>query len=138
MKFLDDYVGLAPWFLRLAFASVFLFHGLQKVLASGPYNMMVVQQGMPAPVFYLVTFAEVAAGAGVLLGPFMNDLITRLSGLAAAPVMLGAIFMVHLKNGWSFMNNGIEFPTIMLLLALYFLVAGNQGGSGEPVEVDVN
>lgn len=67
----------------------------------------------------------------------MNDLITRLSGLVAAPVMLGAMFMVHLKNGWSFMNNGIEFPTVMFLLALYFLVAGNRGGSGEPVNVDV-
>jgi putative oxidoreductase len=125
MTFLDRYSHLAHWFLRLAFASVFLFHGLQKVVVAGPYNMMVGKMGMPAPVFYLVTFAEVAAGAGVLLGGFTNSLITRLSGLAAAPVMIGAIVIVHAPNGWSFMNNGIEFPVVLLLMSLYFLLAGN-------------
>lgn len=129
MNFLDGFSGKAHWFGRIAFASVFLYHGITKVLSigaeQGAYAMMVGKMGMPAPVFFLVTFAEVAAGAGVLIGAFSGNLITRLSGLAAAPVMIGAIFMVHLKNGWSFLNNGVEFPFVMLMLALYFLVAGN-------------
>jgi len=126
MDFLDEYRAAGPWFLRIAFASVFLYHGLQKLAAAGPYDMMVGKMGMPAPVFYLVTFAEVAAGAGVLLGPFMGSLVTRLAGLAAAPVMVGAIVIVHAPNGWSFMNNGVEFQVVLLLMALYFLVAGND------------
>ncbi len=95
---------------------------------------------MPAPVFYLVTFAEVAGGVGVLVGPLTSSPITRLAGLAAAPVMLGAIFIVHLPHGWSFMNDGpggIEFPTVLLLMSLYYLVAGIVGLSGGPVEVNV-
>ena len=138
MTFLDDYAPAAHWFVRLAFASVFLFHGLQKALMSGPYEMMVGKMGMPAPVFYLVTFAEVAAGAGVLVGPFMSDLITRLAGLAGAPVMLGAIFIVHLPHGWSFMNEGpggIEFPAVLFLLSLYFLLVGNRT-PGSAVQVE--
>jgi len=138
MKFLDDYAGVGAWFIRLAFAAVFLFHGLQKALMAGPYDMMVGTMGMPAPVFYLVTFAEVAAGAGVLVGPFTSSLITRLAGLAGVPVMLGAIFIVHRPHGWSFMNEGpggIEFPTVLFLMSLYFLLVGNRTIGDNPSEI---
>lgn len=126
MNFLDSQVGWAHWLLRLALGSVFLFHGIGKVATSGAYNMMVVKQGMPEPVFWLVTFAEIAGGAGIIIGGISTDLITRLSGLAIAPVMIGAIFLVHLENGWSFMNNGVEFQVVLLLIALYFLIVGNN------------
>lgn len=129
MNFLDDYAGYGHWLLRLAFASVFLFHGLQKALTAGPYDMMVGKMGMPAPVFWLVTLAEVAGGAFVLLGGVTNDLVTRLAGLVIVPVMAGAIFIVHLPHGWSFMDpngpGGVEFPVVLLLMALYFLMVGN-------------
>lgn len=125
MDFLDEYAGKAPGLLRLALASVFLFHGIQKLVASGPYDMMVGKMGMPGPVFWLVTLAEVAGGALILFGGLINSLATRLGALAIIPVMIGAIVMVHAQNGWSFMNNGMEFQVVLLLVALYFLIAGN-------------
>lgn len=132
MDFLDDYAAKAPGLLRLALASVFLFHGIQKLVASGPYDMMVGKMGMPGPVFWLVTLAEVAGGALILFGGLINSLATRLGALAIIPVMIGAIVMVHAQNGWSFMNNGMEFQVVLLLVALYFLIAGNTapGHSG--------
>lgn len=132
MDFLDEYAGKAPGLLRLALASVFLFHGIQKLVASGPYDMMVGKMGMPGPVFWLVTLAEVAGGALILFGGLINSLATRLGALAIIPVMIGAIVMVHAQNGWSFMNNGMEFQVVLLLVALYFLIAGNTapGHSG--------
>lgn len=133
MTFLGRYSNYAHWLLRLALASVFLFHGIQKVVLSGPYEMMVGKMGMPGPVFWLVTFAEVAGGAGIIVGGLGSDLITRLSGLAIAPTMIGAIVIVHAPNGWSFMNDGMEFQVVLLLIALYFLIVGNNTPEAEGV-----
>ncbi len=88
--------------------------------------------GLPAPVAALVTFAELAGGTGIIVGAFTHDLITRLAGLAIAPVMLGAILMVHWPR-WNFMAaegfpaGGMEFQVVVLLTALFFLVTGNAG-----------
>ena len=92
--------------------------------------------GLPTAVAGLVTFAELAGGVGILVGAFTSDLITRLSALAVAPVMLGAIFMVHWGR-WNFTPaegfpmGGMEFQVVVLLTALYFLVMGNAGLSRE-------
>ena len=124
---LDSLKPYAHWLLRIALASVFLYHGFGKVVNLGGFVEMT---GLPMPVAALVTFAEVAGGAGIIIGAFTNDLITRLAGLAIVPVMLGAIFMNHWGQ-WSFLASethpmgGIEFQTVLLLIALYFLVVGN-------------
>ena len=43
--------------------------------------------------------------------------------------MLGAIFIVHIKNGWNFgapNGGGVEFQTLLLVVALLFLLKGNS------------
>ncbi len=89
---LDSLKPHAHWLLRIGLAGVFVFHGIGKAMALGGFSQMM---GLPIPVAALVTFAELAGGVGIIVGAFTNDLITRLAGLAIAPVMLGAIFMVH-------------------------------------------
>ncbi len=129
---LDSLKPYAHWLLRIALASVFLYHGILKVIALGGFVEM---SGLPMPVAALVAFAEVAGGAGIIVGAFTNDLITRLAALAIIPVMLGAIFMVHWGQ-WNFLVSeshpmgGIEFQTVVLLIALYFLIMGNAADSG--------
>ncbi len=88
--------------------------------------------GLPIPVAALVTFAELAGGVGIIVGAFTNDLITRLAGLAIAPVMLGAIFMVHwgrwgFEPAEGFPMGGMELQVVVLFTALFFLVMGNAG-----------
>jgi len=119
----------AHWLLRIGFAGVFLFHGIGKIMAFGGFSQMM---GLPTPVAALVTLAEVAAGVGIIIGAFTNDLITRLAGLAVVPVLLGAIFMVHWGR-WNFTPaegfpmGGMEFQVVLLLMALFFIVMGNAG-----------
>lgn len=126
---LDSLRPNAHWLLRISLASVFLFHGVGKAANIAGFSQM---SGLPTAVAALVTFAELAAGVGIIVGAFKSDLITRLSGLAAAPVLLGAIFMVHWGR-WSFTPaegfpmGGMEFQVVLLLIALYFLVMGNAG-----------
>ncbi len=130
---LDSLKPHAHWLLRIGFAGVFLFHGIGKVMMFGGFSQMM---GLPTPVAALVTLAEVAAGVGIIVGAFTNDLITRLAGLAVVPVLLGAIFMVHWGR-WNFTPaegfpmGGMEFQVVLLLTALYFLVMGNGTDSSQ-------
>jgi len=117
----------AHWLLRIAFATVFLFHGAGKVASvSGFAEMM----NLSLPVAWLVTFAEVAAGIGLIVGAFGREIITRLAAMAGVPVLIGAIAMVHWPR-WSFTPadgfpvGGMEFQVVLLLIALYFLIVGN-------------
>ncbi len=128
---LDSLKPHAHWLLRIGLAGVFLFHGIFKVMDFGGFSQMM---GLSTPVAALVTLAEVAGGAGIIVGAFTNDLITRLAGLAMVPVLLGAIVMVHGPR-WSFTPaegfpmGGMEFQVVLLFTALYFLVMGNAGSS---------
>ncbi len=130
---LDSLKPHAHWLLRIGFAGVFLFHGIGKVMMFGSFSQMM---GLPTAVAALVPLAEVAGGVGIIVGAFTNDLITRLAGLAIAPIMLGAIFMVHWGR-WDFSPaegfpmGGMEFQVVLLLTALYFLVMGNGTGSSQ-------
>lgn len=94
---------------------------------------MAGMMGLSVPVWYVVGAAEIAGGAGFIVGGLLagsnGTLITRLSGLAIIPVMLGAIFMVHWGQ-WGFMPSethpagGMEFQVLILAVAFYALVTG--------------
>ena len=122
----------ADWLLRAAFAGVFLFHGISKFLdlEAGSERM-----GLPVVVWAVVAAAEVAGGAGALAGRLLpgraGDAVTRLSGLAVAPVLIGAVAMVHWGR-WSFVPTeshpmgGMEFQVVLLALALSLVARGNR------------
>jgi putative oxidoreductase len=119
----------AHWLLRLSVAAVFLYHGFPKLQDLAAFAEM---GGLPIWVAALVALAEVGGGLGLIAGAaFKKDWLTRLSGLAITPVMLGAIFMVHWGQ-WSFMATethpmgGIEFQVVLLSVALYFFFTGNS------------
>ena len=121
---------LAPWLIRLPFAAVFLYHGTGKL---GAPAEMATAMSAPVLMIVMVGLAEVLAGLGAIVGGIQGfakrDLVTRLAGLAAAPVMLGAIAMVHWPQ-WSFAPSeshpmgGMEFQVTMLCIAIYFMVTG--------------
>jgi putative oxidoreductase len=113
------------WLLRIALSSVLLFHGIGKVTMgidgfAAMFNLNIIAA-------YLATFAELAGGVGILVGGFKNPRIGKFSitqwgTLAATPVILGAIILVHAPNGYSFMNNGWEFQSVLLLLTGYLFL----------------
>lgn len=118
------------WLLRIALASVFLFHGINKFMGGGVAGFANMME-LPLVIAYLVAIAEILGGIGILAGPFINGIITRLAAVAMIPVLLGAIIMVHLGR-WHFMATdshpmgGMEFQVVLLLLAVFFLVRGND------------
>lgn len=67
----------AHWLLRIALASVFLFHGIEKILdLAGTAQMMDIMF-----MAVLAAVLETGGGAFILLGGAGYDLLTRLGGL---------------------------------------------------------
>jgi len=115
------------WLIRIPFAITFAGHGAGKLLMPAASAEML---GLPLALSILVGIAEVLAGMGAIVGGIgrapHHALVDRLAGLAAAPVLLGAIALVHWPR-WSFVateshpTGGMEFQVLLLGVALYML-----------------
>jgi len=122
----------AHWFLRIALASVFIYHGMMKFL-----NLEGTAQMLPISYLEVVLVAAAETGGGllVLLGAFGNgglsDLATRIGAALNLPVMIGAISIVHWGR-WNFVPSethpmgGFEFQAVLILIMLYFVFTGNR------------
>jgi putative oxidoreductase len=110
---------------------VFFAHGAQKMLGwFGGYGFhgtmgFFAHLGIPAPVAFLIICTEFFGGLGLIVG-----LLTRIAALGIGGLMIGAIFMVHLPNGF-FMNwagtqkgEGIEYHLLVLAMAATLLLRG--------------
>ena len=128
LQILDRLAPYAHWTLRLALASVFLYHGLTKFPSLGG---MAAMMGLPVAILTLVAILEAGGGALVLIGGFTNSLLTRLGAAMLISPMLGAIAMVHWPR-WSFVASdthpmgGMEFQVTLVLVRLYLLIKGNN------------
>ena len=76
---------------------------------------------IPFPILttYLVSGIE---SVGIVL--LVLGLFTRYISLLLSCVMLGAIFFVHLPNGFSVANNGFEIPLYYLIFLIVFASYG--------------
>ncbi len=120
MDFLKNLSPHVHWGLRLSLAATFIFHGASKFPVEGP------MMGMPVAVVWLLALAEVTAGVMLVAGAFGKEILTRLGALIVIVVMVGAIAMVHAKNGFNVMTGGMEFQILMLVSGLYLAAKGND------------
>lgn len=133
MKLPDPITSNAHWLLRIAIASVFLFHGLLKFANLEGFAAML-------PISYaevvLVALAETGGALLILLGGLggsrLFDLLTRIGALMNIPVMIGAIAMMHWGQ-WNFLPSethpigGMEFQFVLILIMLHIAITGNKG-----------
>ncbi len=120
MNFLKSLSPHVHWGLRLSLAATFLYHGATKMPVEGP------MMGMPAAMVWMLAIAEVAAGVMLIAGAFGKEMLTRIGALIVMVVMVGAIALVHAKNGFNVMDGGMEFQILMLLTGLYLAAKGND------------
>ncbi|MBC7781602.1 MAG: DoxX family protein [Proteobacteria bacterium] len=114
---------LAALVLRLALGTMFIAHGLLKVVVfTLPGTAAFFEsQGFPGWSAYPVTALELVGGVALILGVY-----SRYVTLALIPVLLGALF-VHLPNGWLFTapNGGWEYPAFLCAVALTQALLGD-------------
>lgn len=130
----DSWTGLI---LRLALGIVMLPHGAQKLLGwfggsgfSQTVSMMSSHMNLPSVLVVLIIILESFGALGLIFG-----FLTRIIALSFFGEMLGAIAMVHLKNGF-FMNwtgkqagEGFEYHLLVLGISLALIIAGAGRGS---------
>lgn len=130
---MNSLINNAHWLLRVALASVFVYHGVIKFADLAWFTQML-------PISFtevvLVAAAETVGGLMVLAGGLgssrLFDLTTRVGAALNIPVMIGAIWIVHWGR-WNFLPSeshpigGIEFQVVLTLVMLYLVITGNQG-----------
>jgi len=124
----DSWAGLI---LRVGLGVVFFPHGAQKLLGwfggagvSGTMESF-TGMGMPAVVAILIILGESLGSIGLIVG-FM----TRLAALGLFIIMAGAVYLVHLPNGF-FMNwygtqagEGFEYHILVLAICAALILKG--------------
>ena len=113
---------IAALLLRLALGTMFVAHGLLKVMVfTLPGTVGFFEQvGLLGWLAYIVTFAEI--GGGVLL---LAGVAVPAVSIALLPVLLGAVF-VHFGSGWVFSNanGGWEYPAFLAVATVVQALLG--------------
>lgn len=131
MRFFSTDSSRTLLWLRVVLGAVMLPHGLQKAFGMfGGYGFdgtmsFFKSLGMPAILGLLVIAAETLGAIALIAG-----IGTRLAAFGMAATMLGAMFLVHLPNGF-FMNwsgaqggEGIELHLLAIGLAIPLIARG--------------
>jgi len=124
-------VDTALLVVRLVVGVIFAAHGAQKLFGvfGGPGLAAMVQpppNGM-GPLGYPVTIGEFFGGLGLIVG-----FLCRFSAASIIVIMIGAIAMVHGKNGFflghgpydTLANAGFEYCLALIGLLAPILIAG--------------
>lgn len=126
----DD--DIASLILRVLMGVVFFPHGAQKLLGwfgghgfSGTMDFFTQTMGIPAVFAFLAIMAE-SLGAVALITGFQ----TRIAAFGIGSVMVTAVLMVHLPNGF-FMNwfgnqkgEGFEYHILAIAITLALVIKG--------------
>lgn len=99
-------------------------HGSQKVfgLFGGPglqgFAQWAATVGIPFWLAYIASFSELLGGVLLLFtttAPF--------GALLTTCVMIGAIWFVHLYNGFFSQNDGFEYPLLLLIISIAIIIS---------------
>lgn len=69
---------------------------------------------------HYVAFAHLVGGVLIIFG-----LLTRVAVAFQLPILLGAVFFVNMTRGFSAVNSELWLSILVLLLLIFFLVAGS-------------
>ena len=129
---MDNTVGACNWgkqyrdeaytLLRVITGLLFVVHGYQKVFQMGMEgvsgffgNVGIPLANIAAP---LVAYGEFLGGIALILGLFTHW-VAKLNII----IMLGAIFFVHLENGYA-AQGGYEYQLLILVVNIFIATVG--------------
>ncbi|HQY87155.1 MAG TPA: DoxX family protein [Tepidisphaeraceae bacterium] len=112
-------VDLALLVVRVVSGVIMSAHGAQKVFgAFGGSGLSDTVEKM-GPMGYPVAIGECFGGLGLIVG-----FLTRFSAASNIVIMIGAIAMVHGKNGFFLSDKGFEYNLALIGLLAPTMIAG--------------
>jgi putative oxidoreductase len=107
--------------VRIIVGVIFAAHGAQKLLGVfGGEGLAATVEKMGGGVLpYLVTIGEFFGGLGLVVG-----FLTRFSAASLIVIMIGAIAMVHGKNGFFQSQGGFEYNLALIGLLVPIFLCG--------------
>ena len=109
--------------LRITAGLAFLAHAAIKLFVFTPAGTMhyFASLGMPGWFGLFIIAAEILAGLALILGFY-----ARVAAILIAPDLLGAIWLVHLKNGSVFTapGGGWEYPAFWTIALIVIALLG--------------
>lgn len=114
----------AALLLRLTLGGLFLTHASLKIFVFTPAGTAQFFEsiGLPGALAYLTILVELISAVALILG-----IQTRIASLAGCVILLGAIFTVHIHNGFFFNNpnGGWEYPAFWIVALLVQALLGD-------------
>ena len=100
--------------LRIALGTMYLAHGLLKLLVFTPEGTAGFFSSLGLPGFFgpLTMGVEIIGGIALILGIY-----ARWVAVSLIPVLLGAWILVHGANGWGYASEGGGWEYIAFLIA---------------------
>jgi putative oxidoreductase len=121
----------AALLLRLTLGVLFLAHASLKIFVFTPAGTAQFFEsiGLPGALAYVTIVWEVAGALALILGIW-----PRLVALAMVPVLLGALFTVHLANGFFFSNpnGGWEYLAFWIVAQVALALTGDGAFALKP------
>jgi putative oxidoreductase len=121
-------VDVSLLLVRVIVGVIFAAHGAQKLFGVWDGPGLSAMMGPPGPppnpgmgpvLGLLVTIGEFFGGVGLIVG-----FLTRFSAASLIVIMIGAIAMVHGKNGFLLENGGFEYNLALIGLLVPILLCG--------------
>ncbi len=128
---------IGQFLLRIPVSILFLQQGFSKLPITDENGF-----GLPFIVWWFVTYGEIGAGVGIILGGLLGfkfltglgDLITRFSGITMTCIMTGVIWVTSSPDLQSVNSFFLSLKTVLLydylhvslyFAGLYFALRGN-------------
>ena len=112
-------VDVALLVVRVVAGFIMAAHGSQKLFGAFEGPGLAATAEMMGPVGYLVAVGEFFGGLGLVVG-----FLSRFSAAANIVVMVGAIAMVHGRNGFFLSAGGFEYNLALIGLLAPTVIAG--------------
>ncbi len=112
-------VDLSLLVVRVIAGVIFAAHGAQKLFGAFGGPGLTATVDMMGSLAYPVSVGEFFGGLGLIVG-----FLCRFSSASLIVIMLGAIGMVHGKNGFFLQQGGFEYNLALIGLLVPTLIAG--------------
>lgn len=110
-------------YFRMALGAILIAKGISFMADTTAIRELINATRFQPIVFWAIqyiVFCHLVGGFFIFIG-----LLTRFAVVFQLPILLSALFLVHIRSGFSFLNADLWVAILVLVLLIVFLVVGS-------------